>query len=148
MEKLLNRIRLQFVDEISGKLIEICQEIVYNNLPLYCNYCKYQCHDEGSYRLISKKNQNNKQIDDTIKVILQDVDTSNIGHQTTTRIKGDINNQQVVINEVQSIEFGLNFTSNATKKEGGTPKVGVDASRVDSGQKLIDTTDVEDAENF
>ncbi|KAG5576204.1 hypothetical protein H5410_056338 [Solanum commersonii] len=68
MEKLPNRIRLQFVDRKSSKLIEVFQEIVYDNLPLYCNYCKHQCHDEDSCHLISKRNQNNKQIDDTIEV--------------------------------------------------------------------------------
>ncbi|KAH0650006.1 hypothetical protein KY284_029918 [Solanum tuberosum] len=52
MEKLPNRIRLQFVDGKSGKLIEVFQEIVYDNLPLYCNYCKHQGHDEDSCRLI------------------------------------------------------------------------------------------------
>ncbi|KAG5581937.1 hypothetical protein H5410_052564 [Solanum commersonii] len=68
MEKLPNRITLQFVDRKSGKLIELFQEIVYDNLPLYCNYCKHKGLDEDSCRLISKRNQNNKQIDDTIEV--------------------------------------------------------------------------------
>ncbi|XP_049386891.1 uncharacterized protein LOC125851145 [Solanum stenotomum] len=71
MEKLPNRIRLQFVNGKSGKLIEVFQEIVYDNLPLYCNYCKHQGHDEDSCRLISKRNQNNKQIDDTIEGALK-----------------------------------------------------------------------------
>ncbi|KAG5612388.1 hypothetical protein H5410_023669 [Solanum commersonii] len=165
MEKLPNRIRLQFVDGKSGKLIEVFQEIVYDNLPLYCNYCKHQGHDKDSCRLISKRNQNNKQIDDTIEGALKgitdsekyqgdaremlnekrkivdvdqskatssdqqlvastleqnhvnsmDVDTSNIGVQTTTENKGDCNNQEVATNEVQSKEVGLNLMSNATK---------------------------------
>ncbi|KAG5614532.1 hypothetical protein H5410_014356 [Solanum commersonii] len=71
MEKLPNRIRLQFVDGKSGKLIEVTQEIVYDDLPLYCNYYKHQGHDEDSCRLISKRNQNNKQIYDTIEVALK-----------------------------------------------------------------------------
>uniref|UniRef100_M1CFU0 NB-ARC domain containing protein n=1 Tax=Solanum tuberosum TaxID=4113 RepID=M1CFU0_SOLTU len=83
-----------------------------------------------------------------------DVDTSNIGVQTTTANKGDCNNQQAATNEVQSTEDGLNLMSNATKNAGGTPRVGVDAPRVDSGHKLMDsrqkimnTSNVEDAEN-
>ena len=40
---------------------------MYDNLPLYCNYCKHQGHDEYSCHLISKKNQIKKQIDDTIE---------------------------------------------------------------------------------
>ncbi|KAG5610005.1 hypothetical protein H5410_021286 [Solanum commersonii] len=95
MEKLPNRLRLQFMDGKSGKLIEVFQEIVYDNLPLYCNYCKNQGHDEDSYRLISKRYQNNKQIDDTIEVAL----------------KGTIDSEKY------------------------------------QGQKLMDTSDVEDAEN-
>ncbi|KAG5604740.1 hypothetical protein H5410_026232 [Solanum commersonii] len=70
MEELPNRIRLQFVDGKSGKLIEVFQEIVYDNLPLYCNYCK-QGHDEDSCHLFSKRNQNNKQIDEIIEVALK-----------------------------------------------------------------------------
>jgi len=38
---------------------------------LYCNYWKHQGHDEDSCRLLSKRNQNNKQIDDTIEVVLK-----------------------------------------------------------------------------
>ncbi|KAG5598768.1 hypothetical protein H5410_030138 [Solanum commersonii] len=34
-------------------------------------YCKHQSHDEDSCHLISKRNQNNKQIDDTIEVALK-----------------------------------------------------------------------------
>ncbi|KAG5576218.1 hypothetical protein H5410_056352 [Solanum commersonii] len=74
MEKLPNRLRLQFVDKDSGKLIEVFQEIVYDNLPLYCNYCKHKGHDKDSCRLISKTNQNNKQIDDTIEVASKEND--------------------------------------------------------------------------
>ncbi|KAG5625174.1 hypothetical protein H5410_010392 [Solanum commersonii] len=197
MKKLPNRIRLQFVDEKYGKLIEVFQEIVYDNLPLYCNYCKHQGHDEDSCHLNSKINQNNKQIDDTIEGVLKgttdsekyqgdareilnekrktvdvdqskatfldrqlvastfeqnrvnsmDVDTSNIGVQTTTENKGDCNNQQAATNEVQSKKDGLNLMSNTTKNAGGTPRVGVDAPRVDSGQKIMNTSNVEDAEN-
>ncbi|KAK4730979.1 hypothetical protein R3W88_023967 [Solanum pinnatisectum] len=71
MEKFPNRIRLQFVDGKSSKLIEVFQETIYDNLPLYCHYCKHQGHDEDSCRLISKRNQNNKQIDDTIEGALK-----------------------------------------------------------------------------
>ncbi|KAG5612480.1 hypothetical protein H5410_023761 [Solanum commersonii] len=35
-----------FVDEKFDKLIEVFLDIVYDNLPLYCNYCKHQGHDE------------------------------------------------------------------------------------------------------
>ena len=61
------------MDGNSGKLIEVFQEIVYDNQPLYCNYCKYQAFDKDSCRLILKRNQNNKQIDDTIEVALKSI---------------------------------------------------------------------------
>ncbi|KAG5588148.1 hypothetical protein H5410_048582 [Solanum commersonii] len=200
MEKLPNRIRLQFVDGKSGKLIEVFQEIVYDNLPLYCNYCKHQGHDEDSCRLISKRNQNNKQIDDTIEGALKgitdsekyqgdsreilnekrkivdvdqskatssdqqlvastleqnhvnsmDVDTSNIGVQTTTENKGDCNNQEAATNEVQSKEVGLNLMSNATKNVEGTPRVGVDAPRdaENSGQHVLQVENENPTKNW
>ncbi|KAG5569313.1 hypothetical protein H5410_059079 [Solanum commersonii] len=58
-----------------------------------------------------------------------DVDTSNIGVQTTIENKGDCNNQEATTNEVQSKEVGLNLMSNATKNAEGTPRVGIDAPR-------------------
>ena len=61
IEKFPDRITLQFVHGKFCKLMEIYQEIVYDNLSLYYNYCKHQGHDEDSCRLISKRNQNNKQ---------------------------------------------------------------------------------------
>ncbi|KAK4714270.1 hypothetical protein R3W88_020177 [Solanum pinnatisectum] len=41
-----------FVDGKYDKLIEVFQEIVYDNLPLYCNDCKHQGHDEDSCQKI------------------------------------------------------------------------------------------------
>ncbi|KAG5570266.1 hypothetical protein H5410_060032 [Solanum commersonii] len=150
--------RVKFVDEKSGKLIEVFQEIVYDNLLLYCNYCalkgttdseKY--HDDVREILNEKRKTvdvdqskatslDQQLVASTSKqnrVDLIDVDTSNIGVQTTTKNKGDCNNQHAATNE------------------GGTPRVGVDAPRVDSGQKLMDsgqklmdTSDLEDAKNL
>ncbi|KAG5609867.1 hypothetical protein H5410_021148 [Solanum commersonii] len=174
MKKLPNRIRLQFVDGKSGKLIEVFQEIVYDNLPLYCNYCKHQGHVEDSCRLILKRNQNNKQIDDTIEVASKvtidsekyqgyareilnekrkvvDVDQS----KTTS-----LDRQLVVVTSEQNRAHSMNVvTSNigvqtTSENKGETPRVGVDAPRVGSGQKimdsrheLMDTSNVEDTEN-
>ncbi|KAG5598535.1 hypothetical protein H5410_029905 [Solanum commersonii] len=176
MEKLPNRIRLQFVDGKTGKLIEVFQESVYDNLPLYCNYCKHQGHDEDSCRLISKRNQNNKQIDDTIEGALKgitdsekyqgdareilnekrkfvDVDQSKATSSDQQLVASTLEQNHAATNEVQLKEVGLNLMSNATKNAEGTPRVGVDAPRGDSGQKLMDsgqkimnTSDVEDAE--
>ncbi|KAG5627967.1 hypothetical protein H5410_013185 [Solanum commersonii] len=57
MDKLPKRMRLQNLDKQTGKIQEVFQEFVYDNLPLYCNHCKHQGHDENNCRLILKKNQ-------------------------------------------------------------------------------------------
>ncbi|KAG5576224.1 hypothetical protein H5410_056358, partial [Solanum commersonii] len=117
MEKLPNRIRLQFVDGKSGKLIE------------------HQGHDEDSCCLISKRNQNNKQIDDTFEVASK-------GTIDSEKYQGDV---REILNEKRKV---------ADVDQRGTPRVGVDAPQVgacqkiiDSGHTLMDTSDVEDAEN-
>ncbi|KAH0679030.1 hypothetical protein KY284_020115 [Solanum tuberosum] len=151
MEKLPNRLRLQFVDGKSGTT----------------DSEKYQ----GDVREILNEKRKTVDVDESTTTSLDrqlvastseqncvdsmDVDTSNIGAQTTTENKGDCNNQHAATNEMQSKEVGLNLMSNATKNAGGTPRVGADAPRVasgqklmDSGEKLMDTSDIEDAENF
>lgn len=55
IEKHPNRVRLQSLDIKSGKVLEVFQEIVYDNLPLYCNCFKHQGHDESTCRLLLKK---------------------------------------------------------------------------------------------
>ncbi|KAG5610584.1 hypothetical protein H5410_021865 [Solanum commersonii] len=140
MEKLPNHIRLQFVDGKSGKLIEVFQEIVYDNLPLYCNYCKHQAHDEDSCRLISKRNQNGKQIDDTIEVASK-------GTIDSVKYQGDareiLNKKRKVVDVDQSKASSLDrqlvaVTSGKNRSH---------AMDVGTRHKLMDTSDVEDAEN-
>ncbi|KAG5602264.1 hypothetical protein H5410_033634 [Solanum commersonii] len=173
MEKLPNRIRLQFVDEKSGKLIEVFQEIVYDNLPLYCNYCKHQGHDEDSCRLISKINQNNKQIDDIIEGALKGITDSEKYQGDAREIlnekrnivdvdqsKATSSDQQLVAstleqNHVNSMDVDTsNIGVQTTTENKENTKSWVDAPRGDSGQKLMDsgqkimnTFDVEDVEN-
>ncbi|XP_019260723.1 PREDICTED: uncharacterized protein LOC109238702 [Nicotiana attenuata] len=54
--KLPQRVRLQYVDNESGKVVEVFQEVVYDNLPGYCNICKHQGHVESACRVLKKKN--------------------------------------------------------------------------------------------
>ncbi|KAG5596303.1 hypothetical protein H5410_037535 [Solanum commersonii] len=150
MEKLPNHIRLQFVDGKSGKLIEIFQETVYDNLPLYCNYCKHQGHDEDSCCLISKRNQNNKQIDDTIEVALR-------GTIDSEKYQGDVreilNGKRKIVDVDQSKATSLDQQLVAATSEKNhadsmdVDTIGSGQKLMDSGQKLMDTFDVEDAEN-
>lgn len=58
LDKHPKRVRLQSLDKITGKIIEVFQEIVYDNLPLYCNLCKHQGHDENTCRFLLKKTHN------------------------------------------------------------------------------------------
>ncbi|XP_049343274.1 uncharacterized protein LOC125807577 [Solanum verrucosum] len=150
MEKLPNCIRLQFVDGKSGS---IDSEKYQGDAREILNE-KRKTVDVDQSKATSLDRQLVASTSEQNHVNSMDVDTSNIGVQTTTENKGDCNNQHVATNEVQSKEVGLNLMSNATKNAGGTPRVGVDALRVDSrqklmdsGQKLMDTSDVEDAEN-
>ncbi|XP_070034157.1 uncharacterized protein [Nicotiana tomentosiformis] len=46
MGKLPHKLRLQFLDKQMGRMVEVFQDFVYDNLPLYCNHCKHQGHDE------------------------------------------------------------------------------------------------------
>ncbi|KAG5623567.1 hypothetical protein H5410_008785 [Solanum commersonii] len=156
MEKLPNSIRLQFVDGKSVKLIEVFKRLNQNNKQIDDTI-------EGALKGItdSEKYQGDAReiLNEKIKFVdvdqmSMDVDTSNIGVQTTAENKGDCNNQEAATNEVQLKEVALNLMSNATKNAKGTPSVRVVAPRGDSGQKLMDsgqkimnTSDVEDAKN-
>ncbi|KAK4721256.1 hypothetical protein R3W88_011489 [Solanum pinnatisectum] len=174
MEKLPNRIRLQFVDGKSGKLIEVFHDIVYDNLPLYCNYCKHQGHDEDNCRLILKRNQNNKQIDDTIEVASKVTidsekyqgDAREILNEKRKVVDVDqskatsLDRQLVVVTSEQNRAHSMDVVTRnigvqtTSENKGEMPRVGVDAPRVGSGKKimdlgheLMDTSNVEDVEN-
>ncbi|KAG5600034.1 hypothetical protein H5410_031404 [Solanum commersonii] len=56
LDKHPKRIKIQYLDEESSKILEHFQEIVYDNLPLYCANCKHLGHAETNCRLILKKN--------------------------------------------------------------------------------------------
>lgn len=45
-------LKVQLVDEKTGKIIEHVQKFVYDNLPRYCMFCKHQGHDEDECRSI------------------------------------------------------------------------------------------------
>ncbi|KAG5579614.1 hypothetical protein H5410_050241 [Solanum commersonii] len=153
MEKLPNRIRLQFVDGKSGKLIEVFQEILSFDL---------------------EKKSNNKQIDDTIEVASKGTidgekyqgDVREILNEKTKVVDVDqskatsLDRQLVAVTSEKNHAHSMDVvTSNIgvqtiTENKGGTPRVVVDAPRVGSGQKvfysghkLMVTSDVEDAEN-
>ncbi|XP_016464470.1 uncharacterized protein LOC107787416 [Nicotiana tabacum] len=45
-------LKVQLVDEKTGKIIEHVPKFVYDNLPRYCTFCKHQGHDEDDCRSI------------------------------------------------------------------------------------------------
>ncbi|XP_060186928.1 uncharacterized protein LOC132616506 [Lycium barbarum] len=61
LDKHPNHIRVQYIDEKSGKVMEHVQEFVFGNLPLFCCYCKHQGHEENGCRLMLGKNVDKNQ---------------------------------------------------------------------------------------
>ncbi|KAH0635074.1 hypothetical protein KY290_037841 [Solanum tuberosum] len=52
LANLPHRMRIQYVDQKTGKSVEQFQKFVYDNLPFYCNFCKHQGHNESECRLL------------------------------------------------------------------------------------------------
>lgn len=59
LDKHPKNIKLQFIDEKSGKVIEHLQEFVFDNLPSYCNVCKRQGHVGEDCRSLMTRNRSN-----------------------------------------------------------------------------------------
>lgn len=55
LDKHPEQIRLKYVDGGTGKIVEQLQQVTYDNLPLYCNQCKHQGHDEYTCRILLGK---------------------------------------------------------------------------------------------
>ncbi|XP_070015001.1 uncharacterized protein [Nicotiana sylvestris] len=49
------KVKLQIVDRILGKINVHYQEVVYDNLPKYCTFCKHQGHDDNVCRLMKQQ---------------------------------------------------------------------------------------------
>ncbi|KAH0687914.1 hypothetical protein KY290_019577 [Solanum tuberosum] len=52
LANLPHRMRIQYVDQKTGKSVEQFQKFVYDNLSFYCNFCKHQGHNESDCRLL------------------------------------------------------------------------------------------------
>ncbi|KAK4707150.1 hypothetical protein R3W88_033289 [Solanum pinnatisectum] len=67
MDKHPKRVRMHFLDEQSGKLVEHYQQVVFDNLPFYCTYCKHQGHEDDDCRLMIQKNKRGEGNQDEIR---------------------------------------------------------------------------------
>ncbi|XP_070040337.1 uncharacterized protein [Nicotiana tomentosiformis] len=55
LDKHPKKVKLLVVDRISVKTIVHYQEVMYDNLPKYCTYCKHQGHDEKVCRVMKEQ---------------------------------------------------------------------------------------------
>lgn len=64
---------LQIVDKITGKSVEFYQQVVYDNLPKYCMYCKHQGHEERSCRVMQGKSNTIEMDGDNVLSMVNDM---------------------------------------------------------------------------
>ncbi|XP_009801511.1 uncharacterized protein [Nicotiana sylvestris] len=57
LDKHPKRVKLHIVDKSTGKFVEHYQEVVYDNLPKFCTFCKHQGHEERTCRLMTEKDK-------------------------------------------------------------------------------------------
>lgn len=74
------KVRLQYIDVTTGKILEDFQSIVYENLPAYCCHCKHQGHEEAQCRVLKGK---------TMKTAQIGYETFEGGDQATEKLQGD-----------------------------------------------------------
>ncbi|XP_070020640.1 uncharacterized protein [Nicotiana sylvestris] len=82
--KLPQILRIKFVDEKFGMVIEHLQKFVYDNLPLYCICSKRQGHDINTCRLISTNNR-----DSGLNGDIEEVDDPTIVKKISRRFETD-----------------------------------------------------------
>nr|XP_009766911.1 PREDICTED: uncharacterized protein LOC104218184 isoform X1 [Nicotiana sylvestris]XP_009766912.1 PREDICTED: uncharacterized protein LOC104218184 isoform X2 [Nicotiana sylvestris]XP_009766913.1 PREDICTED: uncharacterized protein LOC104218184 isoform X3 [Nicotiana sylvestris]XP_009766915.1 PREDICTED: uncharacterized protein LOC104218184 isoform X5 [Nicotiana sylvestris] len=112
MNKHPKRVRIQSLDKNSGKIVEVFQEIVYDNLPLYCNCCKHQGHDEKTCRYISKRAHKNDEIKD-VEVFQEPIDQGPVEqYQGDLRQLLNARKMQQVL-EGKSVDPDNNFENNS-----------------------------------
>ncbi|KAG5572356.1 hypothetical protein H5410_062122 [Solanum commersonii] len=130
--------RIQYVDEKTGKSVEQFQMFVYDNLPFYCNYCKHQGHNEnekraGNKSLVVDKNGVHDQVVEAQNLECQTKEHSGqllgraIAHESAS---GDqsLTTRKTLVLESQ-VDFGQQLNSNI-----------VDDARlgsIDTGEKSI-----------
>lgn len=61
LDKHPKRIKLNYLDEATGKIIEHYQECVIDNAPAYCTFCKHQGHEDINCHLITRNSNSNTQ---------------------------------------------------------------------------------------
>lgn len=67
LDKHPGKVRLQYIDATTEKMIEEFQIIVYDNLHAYCCHCKHQVHEEVQCRFLKGKMQSAQVWDETVE---------------------------------------------------------------------------------
>lgn len=80
LDKHPGKVRLQYIDATTEKMIEEFQIIVYDNLHAYCCHCKHQVHEEVQCRLLKGKMQSAQVGDETVEA----------GDQAVRTLQGDV----------------------------------------------------------
>uniref|UniRef100_M1D9N6 Uncharacterized protein n=1 Tax=Solanum tuberosum TaxID=4113 RepID=M1D9N6_SOLTU len=120
MDKHPKRVRMHFLDEQSSKLVEHYQQVVFDNLPLYCTYCKHQGHEDDDCRLMIQKNKRGEGNQDDIRQ--QGDKTNNLeqlqgdardflnAKKTENKVSNDTDNASNV-NETPNINYMQHLTT-------------------------------------
>ncbi|KAH0749162.1 hypothetical protein KY290_028394 [Solanum tuberosum] len=166
LANLPHRMRIQYVDEKTGKSVEQFQKF---DLPFYCNYCKHQGHNESECQLllgnnaginqeeVSKVGSEIKKYHDDAWEILDEkragnkslvVDKSGVHDQIDSKIVDDVHSSGNKVGATETLEKKLNdnqlsLTTNPTlahiDDEGQNNAATIVASTIDDEHQLNGT---------
>ncbi|XP_070002141.1 uncharacterized protein [Nicotiana sylvestris] len=80
LDTLPEKVRLQYLDAKTGKIVDDYQEIIYDNLSSYCCHCKHQGHEENQCRRLKGKTVQDARVCD---------ETVENEHQIVEKLQGD-----------------------------------------------------------
>lgn len=66
LKKHPKKVTLQILDSVSGNIVELHQQIVFDNLPKFCVFCKHQGHDLTECRIRKQKTGIEEEIEEDL----------------------------------------------------------------------------------